>query len=271
MDIILYITIFLIGTLFGSFYTLAVYRIPKKIDIVKTHSFCPNCNHKLGFLELIPVWSYIFLGGKCKQCKQKIRPRYFILEALSGLTFVLIAVSLKLSVDTLNINLLIEIAFLVLYLVAIFLIAGIDKEKRQIEKSVLYYALGILVMYIIYLCIIDNTSIYRYVMYLIQVLILLVLDTINLKNKARNSYILSMLILLLTMIIFTGEAISILSVICTLIIIGLVHILSKINKKMQKNKEVKIMKIKELPIGFYLCVSNIAMLIMAMFIANWCK
>ena len=49
MNIILYIIIFTMGTLFGSFYTLAIYRIPEKIDIVKTHSFCPNCNHKLGF------------------------------------------------------------------------------------------------------------------------------------------------------------------------------------------------------------------------------
>ena len=98
MNIILYIIIFTMGTLFGSFYTLAIYRIPEKIDIVKTHSFCPNCNHKLGFFELIPIWSYIFLGGKCKNCKQKIRPRYLILEILSGLTFVLLALSLKIDI-----------------------------------------------------------------------------------------------------------------------------------------------------------------------------
>ena len=78
MNVFLYIIIFIMGTLFGSFYTLAVYRIPKKLDITHTHSFCPNCGHKLGVFELIPVWSYIFLGGKCKKCKQKIRPRYFI-------------------------------------------------------------------------------------------------------------------------------------------------------------------------------------------------
>jgi len=76
MNIYLYTIIFIMGALFGSFYTLAVYRIPKKIDITHTHSFCPNCGHKLGFFELIPILSYIFLGGKCKSCKQKIRPRY---------------------------------------------------------------------------------------------------------------------------------------------------------------------------------------------------
>ena len=87
MNAIFYIAIFIIGTVFGSFYTLAVYRIPKRQDITHTHSYCPKCEHKLGFFDLIPVWSYIFLGGKCRYCKEKIRPRYFILEALSGILF----------------------------------------------------------------------------------------------------------------------------------------------------------------------------------------
>ena len=91
MDIFFYIIIFIMGITFGSFYTLAVYRIPKGQDITHTHSYCPNCNHKLGILDLIPVLSYIFLGAKCRYCKQKIRPRYFILEIISGLFFVTMA------------------------------------------------------------------------------------------------------------------------------------------------------------------------------------
>ena len=93
MEIFFYVIIFIIGTLFGSFYTLAVYRIPKRQDIVHTHSYCPNCNHKLGLLDLFPIFSYIFLGGKCRYCKQKIRPRYLILETLSGLLFIIISFS----------------------------------------------------------------------------------------------------------------------------------------------------------------------------------
>ena len=224
MNIILYLIIFVMGTFFGSFYTLAVYRIPKKIDIVKTHSFCPNCNHKLGFWELIPVWSYIFLGGKCKECKQKIRPRYFILEVLSGLTYVLIAIALKLDFLTLNVNELINLAFLALYLVALFIISGIDKERRVIQKSVLYYVLVIFVMYIIYLYIIDNTSIYRYMMYLTAAIILLIVDAINLTRTAKDSYVIS------------------------------------------KNENAN----KNLPIGFYLGISNVISLIVYLFINNWC-
>ena len=70
--ILVNIAIFIIGLFFGSFYTLARYRIPKSIDIVKKPSFCPKCNHKLGLLEQIPVLSYLISGGKCVHCKKKI-------------------------------------------------------------------------------------------------------------------------------------------------------------------------------------------------------
>ena len=261
INIILYTIIFIMGTVFGSFYTLAVYRIPKKLDIVKTHSFCPNCNHKLGFWELIPVWSYLLLGGKCKKCGQKIRPRYLILEILSGLTYVLLAYALKFDVYELSTESCIQFAFYALYFVAIFLIAGIDKEQRKIEKSVLYYALAILLIYIIYLCIIDNTSIYRYIMYLTAIALLLVIDTLNLKNNAKNSYIISLLILLVIMLSFTNTVITVLTIICSLIIIIIYLLLTKLQNKLKKNVKVQQAGINELPIGFCLCVSNVIMLI----------
>ena len=266
MNIFLYAIIFIMGTVFGSFFTLAVYRIPNKIDITHTHSFCPNCKHKLGFFELIPVWSYIFLGGKCKQCKQKIRPRYFILEICSGLVFVLIALALKIDVYNLNINQLIDIGFLVLYFCAIVIIAGIDKENRKIEKSVIYYAIGISLAYIIYLCIVDNTNIYRYIMYLVTTLILLIVDTIILRKKAKTSYVLELLILLSVMIIFTGEAVTILTIIMTLIIIAIYILLEKIKRKINKTKRENVNLQNNLKIGFYLCTSNIIMLILTLFL-----
>jgi len=265
MDVFLYIILFIMGTLFGSFYTLAIYRIPNKIDITHTHSFCPNCHHKLGFFELIPIWSYLFLGGKCKECKKKIRPRYLIIEILSGITLVLIAKGFDISYSNLQIKTIIELGFLILYLSGIVIIAGIDLEKRKIEKSVIYYALGILVLYIIYLCIVDRANIYRYIMYLSFTLVLLIIDTIILKKKANTSYIFSILILLLIMVVFTGEAVTILSVIMTLLIIALYIIINKIRSCRSKvrinNKGIHTI----LNIGFYLSISNIIMLIYVMY------
>ena len=266
MDIFLYIIIFIMGTLFGSFYTLAIFRIPNKIDITHTHSFCPKCHHKLGFFELIPVWSYIFLGGKCKECKQKIRPRYLIIEILSGLVFVLLAKGVNISYLNLQPNILIQFGFLVLYFSAIAIVAGIDLEKRRVEQNVIYYAIGILVLYIIYLCIVEKTNIYRYIMYLTTTLILLLIDTLILKKKAKISYTVCILIIISVMIVFTGEFITGLSIAMTVLIVAIYYILNKIinmKRKMQKNDNKSF---GNLQIGFYLAVSNIIMLISVLLI-----
>ena len=181
MDAIFNILIFVIGTLFGSFYTLAVYRIPKRQDITHTHSYCPKCNHKLGFLDLIPILSYIFLGGKCRYCKQKIRPRYFILEFLSGILFLVIAILTNFKLTTLSIVSISNFSFIVLYLSFVILICGIDKESRKIDKLVSIYGVSISIIYMAYLCIIEQTSIYRYGIYLAFFILILVLDKITLK------------------------------------------------------------------------------------------
>ena len=136
MNIFLYTIIFICGTLFGSFYTLAVYRIPKGIDIVKKHSYCPNCNHRLGILDLFPVLSYIFLGGRCRYCKQKIRARYLILEILSGITFVIFAYVLK--IDAYKINFIVlQIRKMALIIYMIYKLKTIIFKKLQWIKTYL--------------------------------------------------------------------------------------------------------------------------------------
>ena len=93
MEIAIYILIFIMGSFIGSFLTLAVYRIPRKENIIYKHSYCPKCNHKLSVLDLFPIFSYVFLKGRCRYCKEKIRPRYLILEIISGIVFLLLAIS----------------------------------------------------------------------------------------------------------------------------------------------------------------------------------
>lgn len=80
---------FIVGTLFGSFFSLATYRIPRKLDIVKTRSFCPVCKHNLGFWDCFPILSYVTSLGKCRYCKCSISPRYILLEIVNGLVFLL--------------------------------------------------------------------------------------------------------------------------------------------------------------------------------------
>ena len=262
MDIVLYILLFCVGTVFGSFFTLAVNRIPIGQDITHERSYCPNCNHKLSFLGMIPILSYIFLGGKCRYCKQKIRIRYLILEVFSGIVFVLFAMSIKFSMYNLSVNNMTYLIFGLLYISTLFIIAGIDKEKIRIEKSVLLFGYIMATVYIIYLYIVEqDTSIYRYVIYLFVVLILMLIDILYLRKKIKDSYPIEVLLLSILMIAFTYELQYAITVTMTLLIIAFVLIFFKIkNRKAKSIKTTKKQEIK-LPIGFYMCVSNIIVLI----------
>lgn len=66
----------------GSFLNCAAWRIAHGESFFKGRSRCPSCGHTLGLPDLIPVFSYVFLGGKCRFCKAKISPRYLITELL---------------------------------------------------------------------------------------------------------------------------------------------------------------------------------------------
>ena len=231
MNAIFYIAIFIIGTVFGSFYTLAVYRIPKRQDITHTHSYCPKCEHKLGFFDLIPVWSYIFLGGKCRYCKEKIRPRYFILEALSGILFLTVAYFMKLNVTNITIIKVIDYAFFALYFTFIVLMAGIDKEKREINRDVLAYGIILSILYMIYLYIIEKNSIYRYIIYLVLYVIILLVDNITLKKYAKNKYIFGITLTVIIMAILTGEYVAYESIIIVLIAMAIDTIVKKIKNR----------------------------------------
>lgn len=84
-EIILAFFIFFTGTCIFSFLNVIVYRVPKKISFIKGHSVCPCCGHKLGAPDLIPVFSYIFLRGKCRYCKASFGSRDTWVELLGGI------------------------------------------------------------------------------------------------------------------------------------------------------------------------------------------
>lgn len=85
----MYILIFIIGLLLGSFYNVVGLRLPKKESIITPSSHCPKCDHKLSWYENIPVISYILLRGKCKSCKGKISLIYPMMEILTGVLFLI--------------------------------------------------------------------------------------------------------------------------------------------------------------------------------------
>lgn len=78
--------IFIIGLFIGSFYNVVAMRTLKGESIVVSRSHCTSCGHILGPLDLVPVFSYIFLRGRCRYCKVKISPLYCFGELITGIT-----------------------------------------------------------------------------------------------------------------------------------------------------------------------------------------
>lgn len=87
MQILYIILFFIFGTIMGSFYNVVGLRLSKNESIIFPPSHCTKCNKELGFFELIPILSYIFLKGKCKNCHDKISIFYPLIEFLTGALF----------------------------------------------------------------------------------------------------------------------------------------------------------------------------------------
>lgn len=87
MEIIYTIFILIIGCIFGSFFNVVGYRVPKGLSIVYPGSFCPKCKHNLKWYELIPVLSYLIQKGRCRACHEKISIIYPIIELTTGVLF----------------------------------------------------------------------------------------------------------------------------------------------------------------------------------------
>jgi len=84
------ILIFVIGLIIGSFISSLTWRIPKNISIAKGRSICPKCKKKINWYDNIPLFSYIILSGKCRNCKKKISVRYPLIELFTGILFLII-------------------------------------------------------------------------------------------------------------------------------------------------------------------------------------
>ncbi|MCC3356551.1 prepilin peptidase [Bacillus sp. REN16] len=87
MIITIYLYIFIVGLLLGSFFNVVGLRIPAGESIVRPRSACPTCKHQLTAIELIPVFSYILQGGKCRNCKTRISPIYASFELVTAILF----------------------------------------------------------------------------------------------------------------------------------------------------------------------------------------
>lgn len=90
MEIFFSFIVFIFGLTIGSFLNCVIHRLEKNQSFLKGRSYCPGCKTNLKWQDLMPVFSFIFLKGKCRYCKEKISWQYPLVEILTGLLFLLI-------------------------------------------------------------------------------------------------------------------------------------------------------------------------------------
>jgi len=132
VDFFAILIIFLFGTSVGSFLNVVIHRIPLGESIVFPASHCPKCGNNLKWYHNIPLFSWLFLGGKCAFCKEKISPRYPIIELLNGLLWVVIFLKL---------GFVWYLPFVMASFSALLALSAIDFEYFAVPDSVNFFAL----------------------------------------------------------------------------------------------------------------------------------
>lgn len=132
-----WVFIFVLGTIFGSFSHLVVDRNLRDESIVNPPSHCPICKKKLSYRDLVPIFSYIGLGGKCRYCKSKIPIAYLIYEITGG------CLSILAFKENFNLS---TILIFISYILS-FIIAMIDVKSLYLDMNHIYVLSGLGFLY----------------------------------------------------------------------------------------------------------------------------
>lgn len=136
-DWVLYLFIFLFGLAVGSFLNCLIYRL--EINQKPTgSSFCPSCKHNLSTIDLIPIFSYLFLKGKCRYCGEKISIQYPLVEALTGVIFLFTTLFLGLPATFLGV---LEIVLLLIVFSLLIVVFVYDLKHFIIPNKIIYPAI----------------------------------------------------------------------------------------------------------------------------------
>jgi leader peptidase (prepilin peptidase)/N-methyltransferase len=123
----IFLFVFLLGSILGSFLNVCIYRLPKKESILSPPSHCPHCGEPIRFYDNIPILSYLLLGGKCRHCKKHISLRYPVVEGLSGLLSLALFIKYSLTAQFL---------LLLLFAAALIIITFIDLDYQIIPDII---------------------------------------------------------------------------------------------------------------------------------------
>ena len=134
--ILMYLLICVLGFVFGSFFNVLIYRLPKKESFVFPSSHCPNCAKEIKWHDNIPIFSYILLKGRCRECNEKISMQYPMIELLTGIVFLLIFMKEGLTLF---------FAVYVVYFSSLLIVSAIDMKTKEINLYHLVFPFIVLI------------------------------------------------------------------------------------------------------------------------------
>lgn len=134
MQIVISLVFFVFGTVIGSFLNVCIFRIPEKESVSYPASHCMACGHPLGFLDLIPILSYLFGGGRCRYCHRPISPQYIIIETITGALYGAVYLLFGISAHAM---------LLILFFSVLLVVAGIDLHHMYIPDGAVLLLLAV--------------------------------------------------------------------------------------------------------------------------------
>ena len=136
------IPLFIAGLLIGSFLNVLIYRIPKNEGFLLGKSYCDNCKKNLYLYDLIPVISFFLLRGRCRFCNTKISKQIILVELFTA--FLFLATFLKFPIIS------IDLFFYLFIICSLIIIFFIDLKHGIIPNKILYPAIIVTLIYILY-------------------------------------------------------------------------------------------------------------------------
>ncbi len=143
MSVLIFILIFLLGTIIGSFLNVVIYRFNTGKSVVTGRSICMTCSHKLSWYELIPVFSFLIQSGKCRSCVSSISHQYPIVEFITGLMFTFVSFHF-LSILDFSQTLYIFLVILFVFLFSLLIVISVYDIRHKIIPDKLVFVFGLI-------------------------------------------------------------------------------------------------------------------------------
>lgn len=141
MDYFWYCYVFLLGSIIGSFLNVCILRLPAGQSVVTGRSHCPHCGHTLSFFEMIPVFSFLLLRGRCKNCHARISIQYPLVEFLTGTAYLLSVLRFGFSDKAL---------LLCVFASVLIVLSGIDLHTMELPDSLQLWLLGLAILHLVF-------------------------------------------------------------------------------------------------------------------------